>query len=389
MLRPRGDAPAEEGVTILAVMEHDDSLGDDEPTGPLLPPDDRLWRHPSEVASHPVGSATRRPTSRMWPVAFLSGIIGALLATGVLTVTGTMERGKDTIKTVVQREASPVAVPVVAGAGIVDIAEKTRPAVVELRRGREEMPSGSGVVFRSDGWIITSAQVVEGVETVGVALADGSTESGMVVGRDPDTNVALIKVGRTGMATAALGSVATLKVGQVAVVVGASLSVGVISALGREVRVPKGPLLLDMIQTDAPVDAASAGGALVDSGGGVIGITAGLPGGGYATPIDVARDVAEQLIANGRIEHAWLGVEGGENGDGAVVKRVREGSPAAAAGLAPKDVIVSIDGTTVESMTALKVLLRSRRPGQAVDITFLRDGRTQHVVVTLSPRPTS
>lgn len=389
MLRPEGDVPAKQAVTILAVMEHDEGIGDDEPTAPLLPPDDRLWRHPSEMTAHPLGPRTPRPTPRGWPVALLAGIIGALLATGVLSVTGTMERKTDTIRTVVQREASPVAVPVAAGAGIVEIAEKTRPAVVEIRRGRDETPSGSGVVFRSDGWVVTSAQVVDGVETVAVVMADGSTETGMVAGRDPESNVALVKVGRTGMSTAALGSVATLKVGQVAVVVGASLSVGVISALGREVKAPGGTVLLDMIQTDAPVQPASTGGALVDSGGGVIGITAAIEGGGYATPIDVARDVAEQLIANGRVVHAWLGVEGGDTTGGALVRRVREGSPAASAGLAPRDVIVSIDGTTVESMTALKVLLRSRRPGQAVDITFLRDGRTQHVIVTLSPRPTS
>ena len=373
-------------------MELDDGLGDDEPTKPLLPPDDRLWRHPSEVASHPL----RRPgppppgsSSRGWPVALLAGVIGALLATGVLTVTGTMERGKDTIRTVVQREASPVAVPVAAGAGIVDIADKTRPAIVEVRRGREETPTGSGIVFRSDGWIITSAQVVDGLETVAITIADGSTETGIVSGRDPETNVALVKVGRTGMATAALGSAAGLKVGQVAVVVGASLSVGVVSALGREVMGPKGLLLLDMIQTDAPVQPQSAGGALVDSGGAVIGITAALEGGGYATPIDVARDVAEQLIANGRVEHAWLGVEGGDTTGGALVRRVRDGSPAALAGIEPKDVIVAIDGTTLESMSALKVLLRSRRPGQAVDITFLRDGKPSRVVATLSPRPTA
>lgn len=370
-------------------MEHDEGLGDDEPTAPLLPPDDRLWRHPSEMASHPMPAPRPRAAQRGWPVALLAGVIGALLATGVLTVTGTMERKTDTIKTVVQRETAPLAVPVAAGAGIVEIAEKTKPAVVEVRRGREETAGGSGVVFRSDGWIMTSAQVVDGVETVAIVLADGSTETGMVAGRDPESNVALVKVARTGMDTAALGTAATLKVGQVAVVVGASLSVGVISALGREVKAPQGALLLDMIQTDAPVQPASAGGALVDSGGGVIGITAAIDGGGYATPIDVARDVADQLIAHGRVQYAWLGVEGGDTTGGAVVRRVRDGSPAAAAGLAPKDVVVSIDGTTVESMTALKVLLRSRRPGQTVDITFLRDGRTHHVIATLSPRPTS
>ena len=383
-------------------MERDDGLGEEEPIPPLLPPDDRLWRHPSEMALHPFAgrsSRRRRDGTRVWPVAALSGLIGALLATGVLAATGIMAARPDTIRTVVQREASPVAVPVAAGAGIVDIAEKTRPAVVELRAVGSEDPLGSGIVFRSDGWVVTSHQVVVGLVDVVVVLADGSMETGRVAGRDPDTNIAVIKLDRKDIATAALGSVASLKVGQVAVVVGSTLSVGVISALGREVRLPKGPLLLDMIQTDAPVPPGAAGGALVDSGGGVIGIATSVEGASYATPIDAARDVAEQLITTGKVVHAWLGVEGdalspGEAralglDAGAVVRRVRPGSPAAAVGLVPKDGIVSVDGATIGSMTALKVLLRSKRPGQAVDIAYFRDGRQAHAVATLTPRPTA
>lgn len=335
----------------------------------------------------------------MWPVAGLSGLIGALLATAVLLATGMMRERPATIRTVVQREAPPVAVPVAAGAGIVDLAAKTRPAVVDLRAVGSDEPMGSGIVFRSDGWVVTSHQVVVGVVDLMVVLADGTTEAGRVVGRDPDTNIAVIKLDRRDMTTAALGSVASLKVGQVAVVVGSTLSVGVISALGREVRLPKGPLLLDMIQTDAPVAPGAAGGALVDSGGGVIGIATSVEGASYATPIDAARDVAEQLITTGKVVHAWLGVEGETLSPadaralrvegGAVVRRVRPGSPAAAVGLAAKDVIVSVDGATIGSMTALKVLLRSKRPGQAVDIAYIRDGQQTHAVATLTPRPTT
>jgi S1-C subfamily serine protease len=373
-------------------MEPDEGRDDDEPIPPLLPPDDRLWRHPSELAPR-----TPRREGRPLAIAGLSGVIGALLATGVLTVTGTVRPRTDTVRTVVQREASPLAVSVAAGVGIVEVAEKTKPAVVEVHLDGNEQPDGSGVVFRSDGHILTTARVIGGARGARIVLDDGDAFDAKVVGRDPETDIALLKVERTGMATAALGSVAGLKVGHVAIVVGTSLALGVVSALGREVAVPDGPLLLDMIQTDAPATHESSGGALVDAGGGVIGITTAVDGVGYATPIDLARDVAEQLLATGTVAHAWLGVDGddldarearklGVDG-GAVVRRVREGSPAAAVGLRPRDVIVAVDGVTVQSMSALKVALRSRRPGQAVDLRFLREGEEQRVVATLSPRP--
>lgn len=378
-------------------MEQDDELGDDEPIPPLLPPDDRLWRHPSELSSSSTTNGRRLGDGRVLAIATLSGVIGALLATGVLTVTGTMRTRTDTVRTVVQREASPLAVPVAAGAGIVEVVEKAKPAVVEVHVDENEQPVGSGVVFRSDGHILTSARTVGEARSVRVVPADGDALDATVVGRDPDTDLAVLKVERTGMATAALGSAAGLKVGHVAIVVGSSLALGVVSALGREVSVPNGPLLLDMIQTDAPVAPSSSGGALVDAAGGVIGITTAVNGVGYATPIDLARDVADQLIATGTVVHPWLGVEGddldaddarglGIDG-GAVVRRVREGSPAATAGLAPRDVIVAVDGATVQSMSALKVAVRGRRSGQAVDLRFLRDGKEQRVVATLAPRP--
>ncbi|HEX2040591.1 MAG TPA: trypsin-like peptidase domain-containing protein [Acidimicrobiales bacterium] len=375
-------------------MELDDGHDDDEPIPPLLPPDDRLWRHPSELAQ---AVPRRRGDGRVLLIATLSGVIGALLATGVLTVTGTMRARTDTIRTVVQREASPLAVPVAAGAGIVEVAEKAKPAVVEVHVDDNERQDGSGVVFRSDGHVLTSAHVLGEAKSVRVVLADGEWLEAAVVGRDHDTDLAVLKVDRTGMEAAALGSVAGLKVGHVAIVVGSSLALGVVSALGREVAMPDGPLLLDMIQTDAPVAPTSSGGALVDAAGGVIGITTAVDGVGYATPIDLARDVADQLVATGSVAHAWLGVEGddleaddarrlGVDG-GAVVRRVREGSPAAAAGLAARDVVVAVDGATVQSMSALKVAIRGRRPGQAVDLRFLRDGKEQRVVATLAPRP--
>src|SRR5437667_282746 len=183
----------------------------------------------------------------------------------------------------------------------------------------------------------------------------------------------------------ASGSVADLKVGQPAIAIGSplglaggpSVTVGVVSALHRRIEARSGPPLLDMIQTDAPISPGSSGGALLDADGAVIGITTavavsevGAEGLGFATPIDLARSAAEQLIATGKVVHVWLGVAGTDldpdtAGDlhidgGALVGQVVDGSPAAKAGLTARDVIVAVDGKTVTTMGALVVELRRR-----------------------------
>jgi S1-C subfamily serine protease len=177
---------------------------------------------------------------------------------------------------------------------------------------------------------------------------------------------------------------------------GPSLSVGVVSALGRQVESQEGPPLLDMIQTDAPIAPGSSGGALCDADGAVIGITTaiavsdvGAEGLGFATPIDIARDVAEQLITTGKVVHVWLGIEGedGVNNAGALVRKVRDDSPAAKAGIKARDIITTVEGHRVTSMAGLVVALRSRKPGQVVKIALSRDGKNVTVDATLVDRP--
>jgi putative serine protease PepD len=169
-----------------------------------------------------------------------------------------------------------------------------------------------------------------------------------------------------------------------------------VSALGRQVDSRDGPPLLDMIQTDAPIAPGSSGGALLDSTGAVIGITTaiavsdvGAEGLGFATPIDIARDVAEQLITTGKVVHVWLGIEGedGTANSGALVRKIRADSPAAKAGVQERDVITSIEGKPVTSMSALVIALRTRKPGQVVTIGLSRDGKPLKVQATLAERP--
>jgi len=202
---------------------------------------------------------------------------------------------------------------------------------------------------------------------------------------------------RVGQATVAIGS-------PLGLIGGSSVTTGVVSALGRRVPTPEGPPLLDMIQTDAAIAPGSSGGALLDVTGSVIGITtaiavsdAGAEGLGFATPIDIARSVADDIIATGQAVHVWLGIEGRDldaasadaNGlsGGAVVVDVVEDSPADEVGLVADDIIVAISGAQAPSMSALVIALRDREPGERVNLEVLRRGERSMVEVELTSRP--
>lgn len=400
-------------------MEPDDGFGDDEPASPLLPPDDRLWRHPSEMTAgrrRPSGGS-RSAGPRAWPIGLLSGLVGSLLTAGIMVASGGFDdeparSAPAAVERVVVPEAATVAAPP-AASSVVDIAERARPAIVQIRvgggRGRG---SGSGVVFRSDGHVFTNHHVVEGARRLTVVMASGVEEAARLVGSDPETDIAVLKVNRNDLPIATLGSASGLRIGQMAVAIGSplglaggpSVSVGVVSALGRQLEGSAGLPLLDMIQTDAPIAPGSSGGALVDESGAVIGITTaiavsavGAEGLGFATPIDIARHVGAQLITTGKVRHPWLGIEGvdlepaaakamGVTG-GAVVREIVPGSPAARAGIAKGDVVMAVDRAAVRSMGGLKVLLRSHQPGDRVSLSVRRDQGERTVEVELAERP--
>jgi S1-C subfamily serine protease len=248
-----------------------------------------------------------------------------------------------------------------------------------------------------------------------VSLADGSSYEARLVGIDQLTDIAVLRIGpaKDGRPhpTAVLGTAADLAVGQPVVAIGSplglaggsSVTTGVVSALGREVEA-EGASLVDMVQTDAAISPGSSGGALVDDTGAVIAITTaigvsdvGAEGLGFATPIDVARSVAEDIITTGRAVHVWLGVQGsdldhrtaedlGVEG-GARVEDVVDGSPAAEAGVVPTDVIVAVEDEAIASMSSLVISLREREPGDEVSLDVVRDGDHREVVVGLVERP--
>ncbi len=347
-------------------------------------------------------------------MALLSGLVGSVLTFGLIAATGALDRSENRSGTV-RELVTPVVPAGEAGSTerVVQIAEETSPAIARIEVSGERGGSGSGVVFRDDGYLLTNAHVVDGARSIDVVLADGSQHEGELIGSDPLTDVAVVKIDRDApFPVATLGSATGVRVGQATVAIGSplgliggsSVTTGVVSALGRRVPTANGPPLLDMIQTDAAIAPGSSGGALLDGAGAVIGITtaiavseAGAEGLGFATPIDIARSVADDLITSGRAVHVWLGIEGrdldvasaqeaGVPG-GAVVVDVVDDGPAASAGLRAADVIVAVGEREVRSMSALVIALRERTPGDRVDLAVLRAGKRETVNVELGIRP--
>ena len=402
-------------------MGFDDGLDDDEPVfRPPLPPDDRLWRHPSEVGptagAQAAGSSSVGPTpaapphARQWTVALASGLVGALLATGITIAVGG-DHHADQVQQVTEQVALPVGTT--AEKGVAALAARLRPAIVQLQVNDEDVnATGSGVIFRDDGHVLTNAHIISSARKVTVVMSDGSKVRAKVVGSDPDTDVAVVKMDGGPYPVATLGTATLLRLGDQCIAIGSSLGVaggpavsaGVVSALGRSLDGDQGHRLYDMIQTDADIAARLSGGALLDSSGAVIGITtaiktddAGNDGLGFATPIDIARSVADELITTGTATHVWLGIEGADVDEttaeklkvegGAAVQKVVKDSPAGQAALAPGDVIVAVNGNKVLTMAALVVALRNHHTGQTVTIDYFRDGKPASAKVVLSERP--
>ena len=393
-------------------MEFDDDRVEDEPAFPLLPPDDRIWRHPSEVTAAPphpgeLGVPVERHGPRLVTTVALTGTISALLTLGVVAASDYWPRQQATVTNIVD--------PPGWGAPARDLAamaakiERLRPSIVRVVADGPAGPGeGSAVVFRSDGLAFTNHRLVAGAAALQVLLADGRLLSARLLGGDPETDVALIDLDGEGFPVAALGSALDLAAGQPALTVGAAhdaapgpISMGVVKRVGQPVDAG-GVRLLDMIETNAPVAAGCAGGALVDGNGAVVGIAsvsvstdAGVVG--YATPIDVARVVAGQLAATGSVSRVWLGIDGEDVGadrarelgieGGATVTDVKPGSPAEAAGLAPGDLITSVGATGVRSMAGLVLALRYREPGESVTLSLVRGAERLTTTVTLVPRP--
>jgi len=294
---------------------------------------------------------------------------------------------------------------------IVSVVERVGPAVgfVSVRkrgRVREQRGTGSGFTFTPDGYLLTNSHVVHGASEVRVAFADGREFDADLIGDDPDTDLAVIRVGGHDLPVVTLGHSRALRVGQIAVAIGNPLGFqntvtsGVISALGRSLRSQNGRLMDDVIQTDAALNPGNSGGPLCNALGEVIGVnTAIIPGAQaicFATGIDTARWVVGQLFAHGRVRRAFIGVSGAttplprvlqralalDQTSSVRVQEVQRGSPAHVAGLEEGDLVVGLDGVNVTGIDDLQRLLDASRISKVSVLRIVRRNRLLHLTVT-------
>jgi S1-C subfamily serine protease len=304
---------------------------------------------------------------------------------------------------------------------VTGVAEMVGPAVVRLdvkrrlrardARGNELTHdvggSGSGFVFTPDGLIATNSHVVSGAVEIGATFNDGQTLQASLIGDDPDTDLAVIRVAGHKLPSVPLGGSRSVRVGQLAIAIGnpygfqSSVTTGVVSALGRSLRSQNGRLMDDVIQTDAALNPGNSGGPLVNSRGEVVGVNTAmiLPAQGicFATAIDTAKVTIAQLLKHGRVRRARLGIAGQNlvlprrmvrhhnlERDGAVqAASIERGGPASRAGFEQGDIIVGFAGQPVAGFDDLHRLLTEEKLGESVPVTVLRRGQR----LTLAIRP--
>lgn len=270
--------------------------------------------------------------------------------------------------------------------------------------------TGSGFVFTPDGFMLTNSHVVEHATKVRASFADGSSYDAHVVGSDPDTDLAVLRVHATSLVAATLGDSRLLRAGQLVIAIGnpfgfaSTVTSGIVSALGRTMRSQSGRLIDAVIQTDAALNPGSSGGPLVDSRGRVVGINtaviAGAQGICFAVPITTAHVVIPQLIAEGRVRRAWLGVSGQtirlsrrrvqlshlSAASAVLVTETTPRGPADRAGIRVRDIIIALGGSVVTAVDDLPRLLTRDHIGRATPVMLLRDGARLEFSVTPSER---
>jgi S1-C subfamily serine protease len=291
---------------------------------------------------------------------------------------------------------------------VTEVARTLSPSVANLQvrrrlNGRRVSGGGSGVAVTPDGYVLTSAHVVDGADGGTAAFIDGRELDFEVVGTDRLSDLAVLRVTADDLAPAILGDADRLQVGQLVVAIGnphgfgGSVTAGVVSALGRSLPTVAGRIVENVVQTDAALNPGNSGGALADAGARVVGINTAVAGVGLglAVPInETTRRIVGALMRDGRFRRAFIGIAGGprpvpprlasELGrrNAVEVVEVVDGSPAAHAGLRPEDLIVALDGTPVSSAGDLQRLMTEERIGETLTVTVVRQGMPVDVDVT-------
>ncbi len=274
--------------------------------------------------------------------------------------------------------------------------------VVEIAASQGQ---GSGFVYDGDGHIVTNAHVVEGASFLSVKFWNGKSYTARVVGTDPSTDLAVLKVNApvSELFPLSLGDSTKLVVGDPVVAIGSpfglegTVTSGIVSALHREMTSPNQFAIDNSIQTDAAINHGNSGGPLLNSQGKVVGITSqiesnsgGNEGVGFAIPSSTVGSIAAQLISSGKAQHAFLGVVLRDSSQaGAVISQVRAGTPAARANLRAGDVITAAAGKPIASASELRAVINAHRPGDPISITYERSGQGHTVSVKLAARPAS
>jgi putative serine protease PepD len=310
--------------------------------------------------------------------------------------------------TVAQSPTQPIA-NVSSPLTIAQLAQKYSKSVVEIvttsNGGRtpfgqqSSQAEGTGWVYDDSGHIVTNAHVVDGASSAKITFSDGSTATANVVGSDTSTDLAVLKVNGdvSKLAPLALANSDDIAVGEQVVAIGdpfglqGTVTSGIVSALGREISAPNNSPIEGAIQTDAAINHGNSGGPLFDMNGQVVGVTSqiesdsgGSDGVGFAIPSNLVKTVVPQLIANGNVQHAFLGVQPATvNGVGVRIVTVQPRSGAAKAGLKAGDVITAIDGKKTLSAEALRAAIDQQKPGERITVTIRRNGAAKTINATL------
>lgn len=301
-------------------------------------------------------------------------------------------------------------------AAVIRAVERASPSVIGVRRGRRGRAdafdgAGSGVLVTTDGYALTNNHVVRGAERIEASLHDGQVAEADLVGADPDTDLALIRLRASRLPPAELGDCDALKVGQLAIAIGnplglqATVTAGVVSALRRTLRGESGRLIEDVIQTDAALNPGNSGGALCDAAGRVVGVNTAIIGGAqgicFAVPINTANRIIPDLMRDGRVVRGWLGIAGQTQTlaralvrrlelaaeAGVLVVQVTPGAPADASGLRPGDVILTLGGHPTPSVDAAHSILSREAIGRRLEMDILRDGARMRLGLNVKARP--
>jgi len=430
-----GAAPAVNSFTPSSDPRSDWARSLDQ-TPPVTP---ERWYEPAyEAAPAPVPTATSttRPKRSRAGSVVLTAVLAAILASVgtvvALGAAGVLDRpAPSSAVSAPQATNTGASQPVTIDeqSATIAVAAKVSPAVVKITvTGSDNgntgvIPAtgvGSGVIYDSNGWILTNHHVVEGGDKFDVELKDGRVLSGKVYGIDTLTDLAIVKVEATGLPTAQIGESDSLKVGQLVVAIGSplgtysnSVTSGIVSAKGRSIVTDGNDSLNNLIQTDAAINPGNSGGPLLDASGSIVGINTAIAsnsnGIGFAIPIDIARPIMEQAVAGKPLSRPYMGIHfqsidrkladekklpvkagalvGGFDQNGQPVSGVEAGKPADQGGIKDGDIITAIDGKPIDEEHPLDATLAQFSPGDTVTVDVLRDGQHVTLQVTLGTRP--